>query len=96
MKGIIEKICKNCEFWLMEDYDGEYPTGLRSPIDEILVGCCRHPMVIKPTYGEGISRKMRSDGVLTCDEGGYTGELITGSMFGCVHFIKRICGTGEE
>lgn len=81
--------CKNCRFWHLGDQDELYPiTSLRSLIDRIPVGCCQHQMVIQPEYGERNNKEMTTDGVLTCDEGGYTGELMTGPMFGCIHFAE--------
>lgn len=80
--------CEDCIFWFLGDQDEVYPTGLHSPVDRILVGCCQHQMVIQPEYGERDNIEMRVDGVLTCDEGGYTGELMTGPMFGCIHFSE--------
>lgn len=50
---------------------------------------CEHPMVCQPEYGKRNNKTMRADGVLTMDEGGYTGELITGPDFGCIHLEAR-------
>jgi hypothetical protein len=74
--------CSSCRFW------GEpgklCQTGHTE--DGIQLQYCQHPMVIQPTYGKRDNRKMRRDGVSTCDEGGCTGELITGPDFGCIHY----------
>jgi hypothetical protein len=58
--------------------------------DSVPIGLCQNPMVIQPSYGERDNRKMRRDGVRTCDEGGYTGELMTGPDFGCIHFGREV------
>lgn len=67
--------CRECVWW---DVDPALMT------DGVRVGRCTHQMVVQPTHGE-YNRRMREDGVLTCDEGGYTGELMTGPDFGCIH-----------
>ncbi len=72
--------CKDCKYW------GDANPG---PQDDIDIRYCNHSMVCKPSYGSGASLTMTSSGVLTCDEGGMTGELMTGPDFGCVHFKSK-------
>jgi hypothetical protein len=74
--------CRSCRWW-------GRPAALHSRIDGVTVLECQSPMVIQPAYGERGNRAMRPDGVLTCDEGGMTGELMTGPRFGCVHHEPR-------
>lgn len=68
--------CETCKWW------GEKVEWLEKGVD---VRFCQHPMVCQPSYGSRNNRTMRIDGVYTCDEGGCTGELITGPEFGCIH-----------
>lgn len=74
--------CDSCRWW---GKAGAPHCG----IDGVTVLECQSPMVIQPTYGERNNRNMRPDGVYTCDEGGCTGELMTGPNFGCVHYERR-------
>ena len=67
--------CSTCKWWKREEWAD----------DGVPVGLCQNPMVIQPSYGKKDNHNMRRDGVLTCDEGGCTGELMTGPDFGCVH-----------
>lgn len=46
-------------------------------------------MVCQPVYGTRGNRIMTNSGVFTCDEGGLTGELITGPDFGCIHYETK-------
>ena len=69
--------CSTCKWWGAGETFG--------PVDGVRVECCTNAMVVQPSYGERNNRKMRRDGVLTCDEGGGTGDLMTGLDFGCIH-----------
>ena len=69
--------CKNCIYW---------GTPIPFPENNIDVRCCTHIMVCRPSYG---TEPMTSNGVLTCDEGGMTDELMTGPDFGCIHFQNK-------
>jgi hypothetical protein len=66
-------LCGKCRWW------GEEIA--RAPMS---VRACTHPMVCHPG-NHGGERDMRLDGVLTADEGGATGDLMTGPDFGCIH-----------
>ena len=72
--------CSECNFW-------ERRHGWLE--GTVYIGMCAHQTVCQPTYGKRGNRKMTSDGVLTMDEGGCTGELCTGPDFGCIHFSRR-------
>lgn len=72
-------ICARCKHWSQ--------LKLQAFIDiSVDARCCQHWMVCQPSYGTRDNRTMTNNGVYTCDEGGYTGELITGPNFGCIHF----------
>lgn len=75
MKSIVK--CAECRWW-GDDESVWIQNGVGARF-------CQNPMVCQPYYGERNNLTMRSDGVLTCDEGGCTGELITGPSFGCIH-----------
>jgi hypothetical protein len=72
--------CSTCKWWTVEGWLKEHG---------IDVGACQHPMVIQPSYGARGNRIMRRDGVLTCDEGGCTDQLMTGPDFGCIHYATN-------
>jgi len=52
-------------------------------------GICSHPMVCQPIRGKQNNRTLRIDGVLTCDEGGGIGDLMTAPDFGCIHHEQK-------
>ena len=66
--------CSDCKYWTLTSLE-----------DDVTVGICCHSMVIRPAVYRVPKQLMRPDSVLTADEGGATGELITGPKFGCVH-----------
>lgn len=68
-------ICLHCKSWNAKDGFSE---------NNVAVGICTNQMVCQPTYGT-LNRRMRPDGVYTADEGGMTGEFMTGPRFGCIH-----------
>lgn len=72
------KTCETCQFW---DKQSPHTWG-----DGLPLGKCRSPFVCRPTYGPNEIFTPRS--VLTCDEWGWTGELITGTDFGCLHWAS--------
>lgn len=71
------RVCKTCAYWAHAVDDALTADGVD-------VRTCNHTMVCRPTYGPNST--MTSAGVLTMDEGGYTGELCTGPEFGCCHY----------
>lgn len=74
-----EARCRNCKWW----------AGPFFCEGSVTVGLCTHTMVCKPSYGDSTNKTMTQAGVLTCDEGGATGDLMPGPDFGCVHFEKK-------
>ena len=77
-----EGLCGSCKFWGAGEICYEPEDG------EVRMEACRHPMVCQPNYGERNNTEMRADGVWTADEGGMTGDLLTGEAFGCIHWEK--------
>lgn len=75
--------CITCQFWDAKDGFSENGVG---------VGICTHPMVCKPTHGPVMQRRMQIDGIYTADEGGMTGDFMTGPRFGCVHHKDEFTG----
>lgn len=71
--------CKTCKYW----------TGDCGAEDGVMVRFCTHKMVIQPTHGPKDQRIMIPSGVFTCDEGGATGDLMTGPDFGCIHWEEK-------
>ena len=74
------KTCSSCKYW------GKPYEYLEIGIDARF---CQHKMVCQPEYGTRGNRTMTNSGVYTCDEGGLTGELITGPDFGCIHYEAK-------
>ncbi len=79
--------CDTCKWWGVESFTA----------NGIQFGICNCKMVCQPNYGEGYAKRTPSmDGVITADEGGATGDLMTAPKFGCVHYeclekIPEIC-----
>lgn len=69
--------CRECRHWTRED-DWEFQ-GSSGPIGE-----CRSPRVFS-AYG----KKYDIRGVFLHEEGGYTGTLMTGPLYGCVNGEAR-------
>jgi hypothetical protein len=68
--------CRRCKHWKIGWTE-----------DGVHIGDCQCVMVCQPNYGLTVEqRTMTADGVYTCDEGGGTGELMTGEEFGCIHW----------
>jgi hypothetical protein len=73
--------CGTCAYWEIKDWmdrENGHP-----------IGFCQSEMVCKPTYGLGDKKVFSPFKVFTCDEGGCTGELMTGSEFGCIHWRAK-------
>jgi hypothetical protein len=68
-------LCKDCRWWIEEQW-------LASGAS---MGFCNNEMVVRITTNPSKNRKVRPDGVLLDDEGGITGQLVTGPQFGCIH-----------
>jgi len=72
--------CSTCKFWGRGDESEWF-----EPVDDVTVRFCANRMVCRESDGV----KMQGNGVYTADEGGVTGELMTGPQFGCIHHKNR-------
>lgn len=74
----LQPVCANCRHWRQKDEQGLSYTGEQD------FGLCKSNFVYRTSYGP--NKEASPMGVLTCDEGGMTGELMTGAFFGCRHW----------
>lgn len=72
------KVCKTCKWWKQDEMIGNQIAGT----------CQNYGMIFRDcSYNEKPSETkiMKPDGVYQFEEGGGSGDFITGPEFGCIH-----------